>query len=139
VSPLNAASNGRIGSSPLTADDLLVLDSVTEGKGAAAQAEKFLKEFLKDGPMAAQLCYEEATQRHISEAGLRRAKARLGVLHNEPRDLLGLYLPHTWELPSGQNNHANNQGLHHREGEAGTEPRSDPTPPLISGSVDENP
>jgi hypothetical protein len=88
-----------LGSTPLTADDLLVLDSATEGKSAAAQAEKFLKEFLKDGPMAAQLCYAEATKRQISEASLRRAKTRLGVLHNEPRDLLGLYLPHTWELP----------------------------------------
>src|SRR5437899_10474252 len=37
-----------LGPSPLTADDLLVLDSVAEGKGAAAQAEKFLHEFLKD-------------------------------------------------------------------------------------------
>ena len=87
-----------LGPSPLTADDLLVLDSVTEGKGAAAQAEKFLHEFLKDGPMAAQLCYEEAAKRHISETSLRRAKIRLGIVHNAPRDLLGLFLPVTWQL-----------------------------------------
>jgi hypothetical protein len=92
-----------LGASPLSADDLLVLDSATEGKGAATQAEKFLKEFLKDGPMAAQLCYEEATKRQISDTSLRRAKIRLGVLHNDPRDLLGLFLPGTWELPHGQN------------------------------------
>jgi hypothetical protein len=91
---------------------LLVLDSVAEGKGAAAQAEKFLKEFLKDGPMAAQLCYEEAAKRQISETSLRRAKIRLGVLHNDPRDLLGLYLPHTWQLPQGQHPENENPKLH---------------------------
>jgi len=108
---------------------------------------KFLREFLKDGPMAAQLCYEEAAKRQISEAGLRRAKARLGVLHNEPRDLLGLYLPHTWELPDAQDR---------REGETPAEPGNEAielsgsagaspsrretqftTPHLIGGSVDE--
>src|SRR5260370_27488779 len=51
--------------------------------------------------MAAQLCYAEAPKRQISETALRRAKIRLAILHHEPRDLLGLYLPRTWELPHG--------------------------------------
>ncbi len=61
--------------------------------------------------MAAHLCYAEATKRQISETSLRRAKIRLGIIHHEPRDLLGLYLPRTWELPHGQESVSDNTGV----------------------------
>jgi hypothetical protein len=100
-----------LGASPLTADDLLVLDSAAEGKGAATQAEKFLKDFLKDGPMAAHLCYADATKQNISETSLRRAKIRLGIVHNQPHNLLGLFVPATWELPHAHDSRSDNTGV----------------------------
>jgi hypothetical protein len=108
-----------LGASPLTADDLLVLDSRTEGKSAATEAEKFLKDLLKDGPMAAQLCYEEAAKQSICETSLRRAKIRLGIRHNQPHDLLGLFVPATWELPHGHDSGIRGQesGVRLRESE----------------------
>jgi hypothetical protein len=91
-----------LGTSPLGADDLLAIQSATEAKTAIAQAIKFLKEFLKDGPKATERCYAEARKNQIHERVLRNAKARLEIVCNQERDLLGLYIPATWELPNGK-------------------------------------
>jgi hypothetical protein len=88
-----------LGPSPLGADDLLAIQSATEAKTAVAEAIKFLKEFLQDGPKDGQMCHAEAQRAQIAPSTLRRAKLRLGVMHNKPRSLLGLFLPATWELP----------------------------------------
>ncbi len=91
-----------LGPSPLGADDLLAIQSATEAKTAVAEAIKFLKEFLQDGPKDRQMCIAEAQRAQIAPSTLRRAKLRLGVLHNKPRNLLGLFVPATWELPRGE-------------------------------------
>jgi hypothetical protein len=91
-----------LGTSPLGADDLLAMQAASEGKTAIAQAMKFLREFLQDGPKATELCYAEAKKQQIHERVLRSAKLRLGVTCNQPRDLLGLYIPATWELSTEQ-------------------------------------
>jgi putative DNA primase/helicase len=91
-----------LGSSPLGADDLLAIQSATEAKTAVADAIKFLKDFLKDGPKEGRMCIAEANRAHIAPSTLRRAKLRIGVMHNKPRNLLGLFVPATWELPGGE-------------------------------------
>jgi hypothetical protein len=91
-----------LGSSPLTADDLLGIQTAVESKTAIAHAMKFLKEFLEDGPKATDMCYTEARKNHIAPSTLRCAKLRLGIATNQKHNLLGLFVPATWELPNGR-------------------------------------
>ena len=88
-----------LGPSPLLADDLVAIQEAAEGKTAVNEAAKFLKVFLEDGPKATEMCYVEAKTKQIAPSTLRRAKLRLGVICNQSRDLLGLFVPATWELP----------------------------------------
>jgi len=51
-----------------------------EDKGALEEAVTFLREILKEGPVLSREVWKEAAENKISEATLKRAKAKLGVI-----------------------------------------------------------
>jgi len=65
----------------------------TEDKGALEEAVDFLREILKDGPAQSKQVRKEAGENKISEATLKRAKAKLGVVSKKT--------PEGWEMQLG--------------------------------------
>jgi len=51
-----------------------------EDKGAVEEAEDFLRELLREGAVSSRDVWKEATENKISEATLKKAKAKLGVI-----------------------------------------------------------
>ena len=65
----------------MTADEAVRAEEAPgESGGAVEEAAAFLRELLKDGPVAARRAVEEAGQLGIVERTLQRARARLGVV-----------------------------------------------------------
>jgi putative DNA primase/helicase len=63
-----------------TADEIFApADSTDEGRGARAEAEDFLLEALRDGPVESEILSRDADEVGISPSTLKRAKRSLGV------------------------------------------------------------
>ena len=63
-----------------TADEIFApANSPDEGRGALAEAEAFLTESLRDGPVESEILSRDADQVGISQSTLKRAKRSLGV------------------------------------------------------------
>lgn len=74
------AAVGWLGEADLTANDLLSKQGTGKPRGEAiVEAERFLREELANGPVAAAELLDRAAEREIAEITLRRAKDRLGV------------------------------------------------------------
>lgn len=67
-----------------------------EEAGALGEAIKFLREALADGPMLGRTVKQRARDHDISEATLRRARERIGVVWDKAKTQDGAY---TWRLP----------------------------------------
>lgn len=76
------------------ADALLRTAGDPEQKSVLREAMEFLRDELKDGPMAASAIRERAGKERISDATLRRAKSDLGVVSEKQGD--GSW---SWHLP----------------------------------------
>jgi AAA domain len=84
----------------IDADTLLRGHDARLDAPAREEAESFLREVLKDGPVPAAQVYEEAEQLRISEKTLKRAKDRLGVESVRDRDDAGKTKGWAWQLPT---------------------------------------
>jgi putative DNA primase/helicase len=80
----------------LTADEAMGEEEPVSS--ALKNAEKFLEEFLKNGPQTAEDVYEKAEVEGISTKTLKRAKKELGIKSTKP----SLEEGWLWELPSKQ-------------------------------------
>jgi hypothetical protein len=90
----DAARIEYVGRTEAKADTLLRTPTDPEQRGAMREAMEFLRDELKDGPVAANAIRESAGKERISEASLRRAKADLNVASVKESD--GGW---TWHLP----------------------------------------
>jgi hypothetical protein len=68
------------GTTNLTANDLVIVGSEGGGQSAVEEATDFLREALADGPRASKEIWQQAEERGISYATLRRGQARLGII-----------------------------------------------------------
>ena len=84
------------GRSDLSAAQILQ-PPVDEDKSALSEAKKFLRNELRDGPVAAKQVKKNAREADISERTLKRAKRELGVDSEKESD--GYW---TWVLPVGE-------------------------------------
>jgi len=73
----------------ISAEDLLRAPLGTEESSALDEASSFLKEMLNDGARPSNLLKREARRLKISDASLRRAKSRLGVVATCQRNAAG--------------------------------------------------
>ena len=63
----------------ISTDEALSIEP-SEDKGALKEAEDFLREALKEGPMLSRDIWKDAAENKISERTFKRAKANLGVI-----------------------------------------------------------
>ena len=68
-----------LGTSPLTADELVGTVPDSDVPGALEQAKDFLRQMLADGPVPSTEIDREARAQHITVRTLKRAKSALGV------------------------------------------------------------
>ena len=80
------------GLSDLTETSVLADKHDDEDKSAIEEAEEFLKELMKDGPVLAQSIEDERKAARITEATLKRAKKRLGIKSKRTGNLWFWYL-----------------------------------------------
>jgi putative DNA primase/helicase len=99
---LVAASGGTVriewlGASTVTAGQLLAVPADDEERNAGAEAARFLRELLADGPVDAQTVKQAAREEGIAEKTLWRAAKTLGVKTND-RAGFGRGYPSRWSL-----------------------------------------
>jgi hypothetical protein len=84
----------------ITADEAMAAAAVNDGENASAlrEAEEFLRDALSGGPVTQRTIKADANANGISEATLRRAKSRLGVIARKT----GMDGRWVWELPPAE-------------------------------------
>jgi putative DNA primase/helicase len=89
--------NGRVEFEPepvyVSADEALNGD---ESTSALDEAARFLRDLLKEGPIAQATVLQEARENHVAEKTLRRAKKELRVRSTKAQSTQGGW---SWELP----------------------------------------
>ena len=110
----------------LEADDVLSPPRGREGGDALCEAEEFLREVLRNGPLTARDIFKAAARAGISEITLRRAKTRLGIRAIPAKDEKGRTHGWKWELPpSGwPDDHPDDQPIGPRDDHLDFEPQN---------------
>ncbi len=76
----------------ISTDEALSIEP-SEDKGALEEAEDFLREVLKEGPMPSRDVWKEAAENKIAERTLKRAKANLGIVSKKSSSGWTMELP----------------------------------------------
>jgi hypothetical protein len=94
-----------LGASELSADELLASPDGRKLAPARKEAETFLREALRNGPVRSDALQKEARSLGIADRTLKRARKETGVLRCPERRPDGKQVRHWWTYLPGQENH----------------------------------